>query len=367
MDEQKTTGTLYIVATPIGNSRDMSERGREILSTADIIAAEDTRRSVVLLNKLGIRGNSLSANHKFNEYGKAKWFIEQLASGKDIAVITDAGTPCISDPGNELIRAAVENGIRVVGVPGCCAAVNALSISGFDLSSFLFYGFFPRETADRRRVLMMMRKGDTATYAFYESPKRIMSVIDFFIEENAQLRLCLCNDMTKLHEMTFRGTPQEVKDQLIAKETYEKGEYALIVEVCDDYRLREVEHITSPEALLVDCMVQQRLHGQGRDQAAPQGREQHLQQKRAVRRAPCAQREVWRMSIVVSRPLRTARHAHQARPRRAGRAHRALARHRAALNAAREGLFPARIPAGAEGRAPQRRARRAARNVRAGA
>ena len=96
MDEQKTTGTLYIVATPIGNSRDMSERGREILSTADIIAAEDTRRSVVLLNKLGIRGNSLSANHKFNEYGKAKWFIEQLASGKDIAVITDAGTPCIS-------------------------------------------------------------------------------------------------------------------------------------------------------------------------------------------------------------------------------------------------------------------------------
>ena len=199
MDEQKTTGTLYIVATPIGNSRDMSERGREILSTADIIAAEDTRRSVVLLNKLGI---------------------------------------------------------RVVGVPGCCAAVNALSISGFDLSTFFFYGFFPRETADRRRVLLMMRKGDTATYAFYESPKRIMSVIDFFIEENAQLRLCLCNDMTKLHEMTFRGTPQEVKDQLIAKETYEKGEYALIVEVCDDYRLREVEHITSPEALLVDCMVQ---------------------------------------------------------------------------------------------------------------
>ena len=256
MDEQKTTGTLYIVATPIGNSRDMSERGREILSTADIIAAEDTRRSVVLLNKLGIRGNSLSANHKFNEYGKAKWFIEQLASGKDIAVITDAGTPCISDPGNELIRAAVENGIRVVGVPGCCAAVNALSISGFDLSSFLFYGFFPRETADRRRVLMMMRKGDTATYAFYEAPKRIMSVIDFFIEEGAQLRLCLCNDMTKLHEMTFRGTPEEVKAQLIAKETYEKGEYALIVEVCDDYRLREVEHITSPEALLVDCMVQ---------------------------------------------------------------------------------------------------------------
>ncbi len=256
MDEPRTTGTLYIVATPIGNSRDMSERGREILSTADIIAAEDTRRSVVLLNKLGIRGNSLSANHKFNEYGKAKWFIEQLASGKDIAVITDAGTPCISDPGNELIRAAIDAGIRVVGVPGCCAAVTALSISGFDLSTFFFFGFFPREAADRRRALAMMRRGDTRTYCFYESPKRIMDAVEFFLSEHAGVRLCLCNDMTKLHEMTFRGTPAEVKERLIAKETYEKGEYALIVEVCDDYRLREVEHITSPEALLVDCMVQ---------------------------------------------------------------------------------------------------------------
>ena len=256
MDQQKTAGTLYVVATPIGNARDLSERGREILSSADIIAAEDTRRSVVLLNKLGIRGNSLSANHRFNEHGKARWFLEQLAAGKSVAVVTDAGTPCISDPGSELIRAAVESGVRVVGVPGCCAAVNALSISGFDLTSFLFCGFFPREAADRRRVLMMMRKGDTATYAFYESPKRIMGVLDFFIEENARLRLCLCNDMTKLHEMTFRGAPAEVRSQLLAKGNYEKGEYALVAEVCEDYRLRGVEHITSPEALLVDCMVQ---------------------------------------------------------------------------------------------------------------
>ena len=178
MDEQNAVGTLYIVATPIGNSRDITERAREILTTADIIAAEDTRRSVVLLNKLGIRGNALSANHKFNEYGKARFFVEQLQQGKNVAVITDAGTPCISDPGNELIRAAVGSGIRVVGIPGCCAAVTALSISGFDLSTFLFYGFFPREAADRRRVLSMMRKGDTRTYAFYESPKRIMSAVD---------------------------------------------------------------------------------------------------------------------------------------------------------------------------------------------
>ena len=256
MTENTSVGTLYVVATPIGNSRDMSERGRQILESVEIIAAEDTRRSVVLLNKLGIRGNQLSANHKFNEYGKAKWFISQMNEGKSVAIITDAGTPCISDPGNELIRAAIEAGIRVVGVPGACAAVTALSISGFDLSTFFFYGFFPREAADRRRALAMMRKGATKTYCFYESPKRIMSAVEFFIEENARIRLCLCNDLTKLHEMTYRGTPAEVKEQLLAKETYDKGEYALIVEVEDDYVLSEVEHITSPEALLVDCMVQ---------------------------------------------------------------------------------------------------------------
>ena len=141
-EQVRGSGTLYIVATPIGNSRDMSPRGKQILEEADLIAAEDTRRSMVLLNKLGIR-NKLVSNHRFNEYGKAKHFIAQLQEGKSIAVITDAGTPCISDPGNELIKAAVEAGIRVVGVPGCCAAVNALAISGFDLSSFTFFGFFP--------------------------------------------------------------------------------------------------------------------------------------------------------------------------------------------------------------------------------
>ena len=253
-----STGKLYIVATPIGNSRDMSPRGREILSTVDIIAAEDTRRSMVLLNKLEIR-NRLVSNHKFNEYGKAKYFINEMLSGRSVAVITDAGTPCISDPGNELIRAAVEAGIPVIGVPGCCAAVNALSISGFDLSSFLFYGFFPRENADRRKLLEKLRRGDTRTFAFYESPKRIMDLVDFFIDQQAQVRMCLCNDMTKLHEMAFRGTPVEVKEQLLAKGNYDKGEYAVIVEVAEEYVFNKKEHTVSAEALLVDAMVRDGL------------------------------------------------------------------------------------------------------------
>ncbi len=253
MDE-KTVGTLYIVATPIGNSQDMSPRGRKILSEVDIIAAEDTRRSMVLLGKLEIR-NKLVSNHKFNEYGKAKYFIGEMLAGKSVAVITDAGTPCISDPGNELIRAAVEAGIRVVGVPGCCAAVTALSISGFDLSSFMFYGFFPRENAERRGLLEKLRRGDTRTFALYESPKRIMELVEFFIDADAKCRMCLCNDMTKLHEMSFRGTPAEVREQLLAKGSYDKGEYAVVIEIDEDYVFNKVEHTVSAEAMLVDAMV----------------------------------------------------------------------------------------------------------------
>ncbi len=257
MNENTAIGTLYIVATPIGNSRDMSPRGIEILTNVDMIAAEDTRRSMILMNKLEIK-NKLVSNHKFNEYGKTKYFINEMLSGKSVAVITDAGTPCISDPGNELIKSAIEAGIKVVGIPGACAAVTALSISGFDLSTFLFYGFFPRENSERRKLLEQMRKGaGTRTFAFYESPKRIMSTVDFFIDSEAQCRMCLCNDLTKLHEMTFRGTPEEVKQQLLTKGNYEKGEFALIVEINKEYIFNKVEHIFSPEAMLVDVLVKE--------------------------------------------------------------------------------------------------------------
>ncbi len=258
MDENKSAGTLYIVATPIGNSRDMSPRGAQVLTDADIIAAEDTRRSMVLLGKLGIR-NKLASNHKFNEYGKAKYFISEMLAGKSVAVITDAGTPCISDPGNELIKAAVEAGIRVVGIPGCCAAVTALSVSGFDLSSFTFLGFFPRESADRRRLLEKLRRGDTRSFALYESPKRIMDMVDFFIEAEAGVRLCLCNDLTKLHEACYRGNPAEVKEQLLNKGSYDKGEYAVVIEVGEDYIFNKTEHTVSAEAMLTDAMVTGRL------------------------------------------------------------------------------------------------------------
>ncbi len=260
MDKMQTEngyGVLFIVATPIGNARDMSPRGMDILERADVIAAEDTRRSVVLLNKLGIRAGKLASNHKFNEHGKARYFVDLLKAGQSVAVITDAGTPCISDPGNELIKSAVAEGVRVVGVPGACAAVTALSVSGFDLSAFVFRGFFPRENADRGRLLDQMRRSAVRTQVFYESPKRVMDAVEYFIREAVTCQMCLCNDLTKLHEAAFRGAPSEVRDQLLAKGEYEKGEFCLVVELAEEYLEPKQEHVVSPEALLVDAMVRE--------------------------------------------------------------------------------------------------------------
>jgi 16S rRNA (cytidine1402-2'-O)-methyltransferase len=130
-------------------------------------------------------------------------------------------------------------------------------VSGFDLSSFAFLGFFPRENAERLRLLDTMRRDrTTATFALYESPRRIMGLIDFLIENEARCRVCLMNDMTKLHEMSFRGSPAEVREQLLQKGNYEKGEYALVLELEEDYRYQKEEHLVSPEAMLVDAMMQ---------------------------------------------------------------------------------------------------------------
>lgn len=254
MSETNQTGKLYIVATPIGNSKDMSPRGSQILQEADIIACEDTRRSMVLLNILGIH-NKLVSNHKFNEHGRASYFIQEILSGKNVAVISDAGTPCISDPGNELIKAAIEAEIPVIGVPGCCAAVTALSISGFDLSRFEFFGFFPRENADRKKLIASIRRNpEVRTYCFYESPKRIMNAVQFFIENEVKCSMCLANDLTKLHEMCFRGTPEEVEGHLLAKGNYDKGEFVIVVEFDEKYMITEKQHTMSAEAALVEAM-----------------------------------------------------------------------------------------------------------------
>lgn len=249
-----TGGTLYVVATPIGRIVDISIRCIKVLEGVDLIAAEDTRRSYILLNILGIRKEVIS-NQKFNEHRKTELFLSHLRDGKSIAVISDAGTPCISDPGNELIRRAIEEGFPVVPVPGACAAVSGVSASGFDLTSFLFCGFFPKENTERKEELKRLESGVTRTFIYYESPKRIMKTMAYLAEKVPEAAICLCNDLTKTHERFYRGSPPEVLAELEANPNGEKGEFTLIVEMPVAEKKEEAAVPQSPEAALVEEML----------------------------------------------------------------------------------------------------------------
>lgn len=166
-------GKLFVVATPIGNLHDMTQRSIDVLNSVDLIAAEDTRTSKVLLDNFNIK-TKLVSNHKFNESSKVQSLIKDLLEGKSIAVISDAGTPCISDPGFILVREAIKNNIEVIGIPGACAVTTAISISGFEELSFSFYGFLPKEKKDILKFLELIKNDHSKVLVFYESPKRII-------------------------------------------------------------------------------------------------------------------------------------------------------------------------------------------------
>lgn len=249
-----TGGTLYVVATPIGRIVDLSVRAIKVLEGVDLIAAEDTRRSYILLNILGIRKEVVS-NQKFNEHRKTEFFLSALRDGKSIAVISDAGTPCISDPGNELIKSAIKEGFPVVPVPGACAAVSGVSVSGFDLTSFAFCGFFPKENSDRKKEIARLNSGLVSTYIYYESPKRILKTAAFLAEKIPEATVCLCNDLTKTHERFYRGTPKEVLAQLEANPNAEKGEFTLILEMPPKKEEESAPAPSSPHAALIDEMI----------------------------------------------------------------------------------------------------------------
>lgn len=247
-------GTLYVVATPIGRIVDISVRAVKVLQGVDLIAAEDTRRSYILLNVLGIRKEVVS-NQKFNEHRKTEFFLSALRDGKSIAVVSDAGTPCISDPGNELIRAAISEGFPVVPVPGACAAVSGACVSGFDLTSFLFCGFFPKENSDRKEEIKKWKSAVTRTFLYYESPKRILKTVSFLGQALPDAALCLCNDLTKTHERFYRGTPEEVLSELSENPNAEKGEFTLILELPKTEKTKEEALPQTPESALVDAMI----------------------------------------------------------------------------------------------------------------
>lgn len=221
--------TLYVVATPIGNLQDLSPRAVETLKTVGLIAAEDTRVTMKLCQVFDIH-TPLTSCHQHNEESKGAWLAEKmLEEGIDVALTTDAGTPCVSDPGYGLVKAAVERGIEVLPIPGCCAAVAALSVSGFDTREFAFYGFLPREKKDLREKLVDMARKSTVAVV-HESPYRVVELVEHIHAVLPQTRISASCDLTKLHEKTIRGAAGEVLALLKANPKTEKGEYCLVLD-----------------------------------------------------------------------------------------------------------------------------------------
>jgi len=231
----------------------MTPRAVRILSEVDLIAAEDTRHSRALLTHFGI-SKPLFSCHKFNEAKRAEQFLQALRDGKSIALISDAGTPCISDPGHILVRLAADEGFNVTPVCGVNAVIAALSVSGFDADTFSYIGFLPRSKKDILKKLEPYLASD-APFVFYESPLRIVQTLTCIDDASPQALVCLCNDLTKRFEKIYRGTVQDVLDDLANNPNHEKGEYTCVVQTKPLAEAKDIMPAISPEAQLVDLII----------------------------------------------------------------------------------------------------------------
>lgn len=219
-------GILHLVGTPIGNLGDLSDRARETLTSVGLVAAEDTRRTGRLLRGLGI-GTPMVSMFEGNEDERAARIVERLEAGDDVAVVTDGGMPSISDPGYRVVRLAIDRGIEVRVVPGPSAAVAALVVSGLPTDRFAFEGFLPRRSGDRARRLEAIRR-DPRTLVFFESPRRVRSLLEEVVGGLGDRRVAVCRELTKLHEEVRRGRASEVLAALADREL--KGEVVVVVE-----------------------------------------------------------------------------------------------------------------------------------------
>jgi 16S rRNA (cytidine1402-2'-O)-methyltransferase len=200
--------------------------------------------------------NKMVSNHKFNEKAQCDYLISELLSGRDVALVSDAGTPCISDPGHVLVKAAADAGIQVTGVCGASAIVTALSVSGFYFVSFAFYGFFPRDKKEIGAMLLQIKNSGIAVSVFFESPKRIEKTLGVLSDELPDSELCLCNDLTKMYEKIYRGAPKDVLDEIIHNPAAGKGEYTLVLQNKTQPETASSDTAPSLESMLVDYMVQ---------------------------------------------------------------------------------------------------------------
>jgi len=221
------TGCLHIVATPIGNLGDISKRCAETLGSVDFIAAEDTRVSVKLLNHLGIKKPMVSY-FEHNKVESGAKILERLLRGESCALVTDAGMPAISDPGEDLVALCAENGIEVINIPGCCALVSALTVSGLKTGRFTFEGFLSTSKKSREAHLESL-KDEQRTMIFYEAPHKLKAALsDMAAAFGAERRISLCRELTKLHEETLRMTLSEAVEYY--ETTAPKGEFVLVIE-----------------------------------------------------------------------------------------------------------------------------------------
>ena len=219
------SGTLYLVATPIGNLSDFSPRAIETLSAVDFIAAEDKRVSLKLLNHFEIKKPMVSY-HQHNRASAGEEIVQRLLGGENCALVTDAGTPAISDPGEDLVKLCAEKGVAVISIPGCCAAVNALAVSGLPTGRFTFEGFLSSGKSERREQLKELR-GEERTMIFHEAPHRLRATLADMAEVLGDRPIALCREITKLHEETLRMTLHSAVEYY--ETTEPRGEYVLVV------------------------------------------------------------------------------------------------------------------------------------------
>jgi len=239
----KNVGKIYPCATPIGNLSDMTPRAVEILKEVDIIAAEDTRRTGKLLSNFEIQTEMISY-HEHNEKKRAEELIAKVKTGTNLALVSDAGTPGISDPGYEIIKRAIDNQIEVVPIPGPNAAILALIASGLDMSSFVFLGFIPRKGEERRIFLKSIQK-EEKTSIVYESPYRVLKTLKDLKELLAKREIALVRELTKVHEEKIHGTATKLIEELESRDI--KGEIVLVIEGRKDEEKEGWENLSTVE------------------------------------------------------------------------------------------------------------------------
>lgn len=259
-------GTLYLCATPIGNLEDITYRVLRTLKEVDLIAAEDTRNSIKLLNHFEIK-TPMTSYHEYNKIEKSYQLVNKLKEGKDIALITDAGTPGISDPGEDLVRICYEEGVPVTSLPGAAACITALTMSGLPTRRFTFEAFLPRDKKERAAVLEGLKE-ETRTIILYEAPHHLVKTLEELLKTLGNRRITVCRELTKKHEEKIQSTLEDIITYY--KETEPRGEYVLVLEGKDPKEIEKEKQASWESMTIQEHMEHYESQGMDRKEAMKQ-------------------------------------------------------------------------------------------------